>query len=69
MTDFFEQQEKSRSATLGLLILYVLAVLSTCLLLHMGLCAAFSFGGSNEEGFKSALFFEYLFNYLLLFAL
>lgn len=61
MTDFFEQQEKSRSATFWLLILYVLAVLSTCLLLHVGLCAAFSFGGSHDEGFKSGVFLEYLF--------
>jgi len=61
MTDFFEQQDHSRKATLWLLILYVLAVLATCLLLHVGLCAAFSFGGSNDEGFKSGVFMEYLF--------
>jgi Zn-dependent protease with chaperone function len=61
MTDFFEQQEKSRSATLWLLILYVLAVLATCLLLHVGLCAAFSFGGSHNEGFSRDAFLGYLF--------
>ena len=61
MTDFFEQQEKSRTATVWLLILYVLAVLATCLLLHAGLCAAFSFAESNGEGFTSDVFLKYLF--------
>lgn len=50
MTDFFEQQENSRKATLWLVLLYGLAVMATCLTLHLGICAVFAFGSSSEEG-------------------
>jgi Zn-dependent protease with chaperone function len=60
MTDFFEQQEKSRKATFGLLVLYIFSVVATCLLLHLSLCAVFSYGNSEGQGFQMEKFLEYL---------
>jgi Zn-dependent protease with chaperone function len=60
MTDFFEQQEKSRKATFGLLLLYIFSVVATCLLLHLSLCAVFSYGSSEGQGFQMEKFLEYV---------
>ena len=60
MTDFFEQQEKSRKATVGLLLLYIFSVVATCLLLHLSLCAVFSYGSSEGQGFQMEKFLEYV---------
>lgn len=64
MTDFFEQQEKSRKATLWLIFLYVLAVVATCLTLHIGLCGVFSYATSSEEAssFHAGGFLKLLMN-------
>lgn len=60
MTDFFEQQEHSRKRTLWLILLYGIAVIATCMTLHLGICAVLSFVGASDEtaSFNAETFWE-----------